>query len=128
MPVDQWELFGPDAELRSGVAQGMRNRVNDRSLKCGERDYGINLVWDRSAEFRNVAFHSAVPGSVICFGDPVSIHVVGGGHLDYGEREYGINLNWSSVPTRQWTIGGGIPGMPVRMRNRLRLTNTEHGD
>jgi len=128
MSVDQWELFGPDAEVRSGVAHGLRNRVSDRSLKYGEREYGINLVWDRSAESRNITFDSGAPGSVIAFGDSVSIHVNGGGHLDYAEREYGINLDWSQQATRQWVIGGGTPGTAVRPRTRLRLTNTEHGD
>ena len=128
MPVNQWELFGSESELRSGVAYGLRNRINDRSVKYGEREYGINLVWDRASDIRNITFDSGTPGAVIQFGQPVSIHVQGGGHLDYAERENGINLVWRAAPTRQWLIGGGATGTPIKIRTAIRLTNTEHGD
>jgi hypothetical protein len=128
MTVDQWELFGPEPEVHSGVSHGLRNRTLDQSLRYGERSNGINLVWDRSSVLRNISLETATPGAPIRFGEPVSLLVDGGGHLDYASRDVGINLTWSATPTFQWAVGGGEPGTVVGTRQLVRLTNLEHGD
>ena len=100
----------------------------DRSLRYGERENGIELVWDRSATLANVELVRSGGGTTVCYGDRIAIRVAGGGHLRYGERDEGINLVWSSSPVYEWVIAGDRPTTPVPIRRRVQLVNVDHGD
>jgi hypothetical protein len=54
--VQQWRLLEPGAELASARKVTLRNEVVDSSLRYGEREYGINLVWDQAADLAGVSF------------------------------------------------------------------------
>jgi hypothetical protein len=108
---------GPAGEqLTSGLAVRLVNvtLVNDDVLAYGEREYGINLVWQSNSGQQNIRFDK-FGGGTIRNGDRVALHVQNGGYVKYGEREYGINLVWSSRPVYEWEVFGGAPGAPVVM-------------
>ena len=129
MDVDQWELLGTPGEVMPGAGYTLRNRINDRSVRYGEREYGINLVWDRAADLANVTLvRSGADDDPVRFGEPLAVRVRGGGYLRYQEREYGINLVWSDGPVYEWMVGGRHLAGPVRLRQRFRIVNLEHGD
>ena len=129
MDVDQWELLGTPGEVMPGAGYTLRNRINDRSVRYGEREYGINLVWDRAADLANVTLvRSGADDDPVRFGEPLAVRVRGGGYLRYQEREYGINLVWSDGPVYEWMVGGRYLAGPVRLRQRFRIVNLEHGD
>jgi hypothetical protein len=128
MDVDQWEFLGDAGDLQAGTGYTLRNRINDRSLRYGERDWGINLVWDRVVNLANIILRRRAESGPIRFGEPVAIRVHGGGHLRYGERDNGINLVWADSPVFEWAVGGRTPGTAVRARQRVRLVNLAHGD
>jgi hypothetical protein len=86
--------------------------TNDDVLAYGERDYGINLVWQNPASQENIRFYKS-GGGTIRYGDRVALYVEGGGYVKYGERDYGINLVWSSSPVYEWEVFGGTHGAPV---------------
>src|SRR3954453_11798384 len=127
--VHQWRFVGSGPELSSGQKVTLRNDVAHLSVRYGERDYGINLVWDEAVDLGNVSLHSATnPSGRITFGEHVAIRVEGGGYLKYQEREYGINLVWSQSPVHEWEVTGGVFGHPVRLASPVRIFNRLHGD
>jgi hypothetical protein len=129
MDVDQWELLGTPGEVMPGTGYTLRNRITDRSVRYGEREYGINLVWDRVADLANVTLvRSGADEDPVRFGERLAVRVRGGGYLRYQEREYGINLVWSDGPVYEWMVGGRHLAGPVRLRQRFRIVNLEHGD
>lgn len=125
--IVQWQVLGPEGQVQSGWAFTLRCTVNNRSLRYREREYGINLDWDKSEDLANVAFRS-VDGAPIRYGDRVSLLVADGGDLRYGVRDYGINLEWSNEPVHEWVVGGGEIGQPVLHRDRVSLLDTTLGD
>ena len=129
MDVAQWELIGPGPALRPGTGYTVRNRINDRSLRYGERDHGINLDWDRRADLANITFRrTSGDTSPIRFGERLAISVQGGRYLRYGERDEGINLVWSDTPVHEWELSDGVDRSEVPVRRRVRIVNQEHGD
>jgi hypothetical protein len=117
-PLD-WHIArnGPSGQqLTSGLAVRLVNvtLTGDDVLAYGEREYGINLVWQRNSGQENIRLYQA-GGGVIHTGDRVALYVVGGGYVKYGERKYGINLVWSASPVYEWEVFGGTPGTPVVM-------------
>ena len=84
--------------------------VNDsikKSLRYGERDNGINLVWGNEETGDNIRFRrQSGSNDLLRFEESIAINVNNGGWLKYGERDEGINLVWSNVPVFEWTIKG----------------------
>ncbi len=127
--VHQWRFLGPQQELRNGQRVTLRNEVEDASIRYGERDEGINLVWDDAADLANVSLQRrSGAGGPLTFGEHLALHVDEGGFLRYRERENGINLVWSETPVHQWEITGGPFGQPVPLTQRVGLFNRLHGD
>jgi hypothetical protein len=127
--IVQWELSGDQAQLADGARVTLRNRQQNDSVQFGEREYGIELVWDDATDLGNVTIRSQQAGTEpIAYATAVAIAIDGGGFLRYAEREYGINLVWSATPRFEWEITGGIPGTPVRLNRAVALLNTAHGD
>jgi hypothetical protein len=100
------------------VPLSLKNVTTGKAIKYGEREYGINLIWDSSGKsLQNISLE-VISGSSdsIKDGEPVAIKVDGGGYLRYAEREYGINarcereyginLKWSPTPVYEWEIRG----------------------
>lgn len=125
--VVQWQVLGPEGPVQSGWAFTLRCTVNNRSLRYREREYGINLDWDKAEDLGNISFQT-VDGAPLRYGDLVSVLVADGGHLRYGPRANGINLVWSDDPVHEWMVGGGEPGTPVMHRDRVSLFDAAHGD
>jgi hypothetical protein len=127
--VQQWRLLGAGAELLSGRQVTLRNEVINSSVRYGEREYGINLVWDQAADLANVSFHRAPgAGGPVTFGEHLAVRVDGGGFVRYQDREYGINLVWSQTPVFEWELTGGAFGSPVRLTSLVGLFSRLHGE
>ena len=55
--VNQWRFRGSQQNLLGGQRVTLRNEVEDKSIRFGERESGINLVWDDAADLANVSIH-----------------------------------------------------------------------
>jgi len=51
--VHQWRFLGPQQRLLGGERVTLRSEVEDKSIRHGERDFGINLVWEDAADLAN---------------------------------------------------------------------------
>ena len=99
--------------LVDGVGVRLVNVTNGDVLAYGDREYGINLVWQNADGQENLRFYKAA-GGIIRYGDRVALYVQGGNYVRYGSRQYGIDLVWSSTRVYDWEIFGGTPGAPVQ--------------
>jgi hypothetical protein len=127
--VNQWRFLGSQENLPGGQRVTLRNEVEDKSIRFGERESGINLVWDDAADLANISMHRRdEAGGPVAYGEHLAIRVDGGGFIHYREREHGINLVWSETPVHQWEITGGTFGRPVALTRRVGLFNRFHGD
>jgi hypothetical protein len=127
--VRQWRLFGRGSELLNRAGVTLRNAYAEASVRYGEREHGINLVWDGAADLANVSLHRAGGANgPLTFGEHLAVEIDGGGFLRYQEREYGINLVWSESPVHQWEVTGGVFGRAVPLTESVSLFNRRHGD
>jgi hypothetical protein len=127
--VAQWQMLGTGNQVIEGSRFTLWNVVERHAVRYGEREYGINLVWDDAADLGNVSFHrrSSTTGPVK-YGEQLALRVEGGGFVRYSVREWGINLSWSSTAVHEWEITGGQYGQPVPMRRGFGLYNRLIGD
>jgi hypothetical protein len=126
-PFD-WRIGGPGGageEVQSGTTRyHLFNTTINQIVAYGEREYGINLVWQDDDNQQNIRFDRP-GGGTVRYGDVVAIRVSGGGYVKYGARDNGINLVWSNSPVYQWEIRGGTHGVPVRTdTGAIQLLNT----
>jgi hypothetical protein len=115
--AEHWQIVGsaPQQPVLSGAFVALKSLVINESLVYGERDWGINLKWDKSNRTRNIAFHREPGGSgPVKYGERVAIAVKGHGYLVYKSRDVGPNLGWAREPEYQWEIRGGMAGDAVR--------------
>lgn len=126
--VHQWKLLGSGSQVMPGRGVTMWNVPNNQSMRYGEREYGINLVWDGRADLGNVTIERRSGSNAIRFGEPVAIRIQNGGYIRYQEREYGINLVWSSQAIYEWEVTGGSTGQAVPLNRQVGLFNRTHGD
>lgn len=127
--IVQWELATSAPTLTNGVTVGLVNQHEGKSLRFGERENGIELVWDEATDLRNVSFRTqGQTGNPLTYASAVAIRVDGGGFLTYAERDTGINLTWSAQSRFEWEVTGGVPGTPVSTTLPVALLNTLHGD
>ena len=127
--IAQWNFLGPGVELMPSARVTLRNTKENKSLRFGERENGIELVWDNATDLGNVRVQRQSGGaSAIAYATPVALRFDTGGYLRYANRSTGINLDWSATPRFEWEITGGPPGTPVRLNRPAALLNTTHGD
>jgi hypothetical protein len=126
--VHQWKFLGSGRQVMPRRAVTLRNIPNDQSIRYGEREYGINLVWDGAADLGNMTIERSRGTNAIRFGDAIAIRIQNGGYLRYEEREYGVNLVWSSQALYEWEVTGGIIGQAVALNRQVGLFNRTHGD
>jgi hypothetical protein len=128
----RWQLRSatpPGQPLRSFTRLRIVEMFRNQAPRYGEREYGINLVWG-SPNVSNAYFVSrAGRARALRYGEPLALHIEGGGFVRYLEREYGINLGWSPIPRYEWILRGrGKPvGSPVRSSDRVALYNVPNG-
>ena len=111
--------------LRSFSRLRIVEMFRNQAPRYGEREYGINLVWG-SPNVSNAYFMSRAGRSrPLRYGEPLALHIEGGGFVRYMEREYGINLRWSETPKYEWILRGRDKrfGSPVRSNDRVALYN-----
>jgi hypothetical protein len=127
--VVEWALMAPGGVLMTESPITLRNTKIDRSIRFGDRENGIDLVWDDATDLENVVFHNA-SGSVapLRYGDLVGIDVDGGGFLYYAEQDEGINLRYSGARVTEWEVTGRSIGVEVEAGQTVGLLNTAHGD
>jgi hypothetical protein len=114
----------------AGDSYDLVNVTITKCLRYGEREYGINLLWDEPGRTSpNIGFERNGAAQAIQYGELIAIHVRGGGYLRYKEREYGINLVWAEDPIYEWRIEGdsGASGQ-VPTETPVALFNTTHND
>jgi hypothetical protein len=127
--IAQWSFTGSGAEFVPSARVTLRNTKENKSLRFGERENGIELVWDNAATLGNVRVERQSGGaSAIAYATPVALRFDTGGYLRYANRSTGINLDWSATPRFEWEITGGPPGTPVRLNRPAALLNSTHGD
>jgi hypothetical protein len=127
--VTEWALTGDGGPLLAGTAITLRNTVIDRSLRFGNRENGIDLVWDEANDLGNIVLHNeSGTNAQIRYGDTIGIEVDGGGFLYYAERDEGINLRFATSRVTEWEVTGRSIGEPVQIGERVGLLNTAHGD
>lgn len=114
---------GPPGLFASDASVPLKNETNNECIRYGERDYGINLVWDSSCNRSVIKFKRASGTGSIKYGEPLAIHVLNGGYVRYREREYGINLVWSETPVYEWEIRGRDSGEFVYTTAKFSLYN-----
>src|SRR5262245_24431930 len=82
--VKDWQFRGAGKEVKSGTAYTMYNVTDKENVRYGDRDWGINLVWDKKANLNNIKLvGQGNAAGAIKFGDTVAIHVEKGGYLQY---------------------------------------------
>jgi hypothetical protein len=127
--VRHW-LITPPADEKGKVVfprthYGLRNLVIERSLRYGEREWGINLEWDRAMRLGNISFErSSESRDPIRYDEPIAILIKrdkDSAYLRYETRRFGINLSWSSGPLYEWKLGGGKPGDHVDISKSVSL-------
>jgi len=126
--VHQWGFVGSGSEVMPGRGVTMWNLHNNQSIRYGEREYGINLVWDGRADLGNMTIERRSGSNAIRFGELVAIRIQNGGYIRYQEREYGINLVWSSQAIYEWEVTGGSTSQAVPLNRQIGLFNRTHGD
>lgn len=125
----QWSFIGGGATLEQDAPVTLRNLQENESVRYGDRDNGIELVWDAATDLGNVTILSEAGGSApITYASPVALRFTNGGFVRYAEQDRGINLDWTASPRYEWEITGGRPGTPVSLNDPVALLNTEHGD
>ena len=126
--VHQWKFLGAGSQVMPGRGVTLWNIPNDQSIQYGEREFGINLVWDSFADLGNVTIERSSGSTAIRYGDAVAIGIQDGGYVQYEERDYGINLVWSSQAIYEWEVTGGATGQAVPIDRQVGLFNRTHGD
>jgi hypothetical protein len=125
----QWQLTGPAGPVKAGQAYGLKNDVYGQSLVYGERDLGINLVWDGKNTGGNITLARASGvKDAIKHGDFIALRVAGGKFLRYQKRDAGVNLGWSDSPVEEWQIIGGVQGEPVMSGQQFALRSKIEDD
>ena len=101
-------------------------------VRYGEREWGINLVWDTNPV---EAFHfwrqDMADSWPLKYDEPIAIQIPYGGSaswLCYTVRNWGINLGWGEAPQLQWRITGGDAGAEIAGSTPCGLYNTVAGD
>ena len=124
-----WQFRGAGREVKSGTAYTFYNVTDKEAVRYGERDWGINLVWDKKPNLNNVKVVGEGNASgTIKYGDKVAIHVEKGGYLKYEKRNFGINLVWSKTPVYQFVITGGTKGTAVPTNATVGIYNEVEKD
>ncbi len=127
--VKDWQIQGAGKEVKSGTGYTLYNVTDKNAVKYGERDWGINLVWDKKGNLNNIKIvgQNNATGA-IKFGDKVAIHVDKGGYLKYQKRDWGINLVWSKTPVYEFVVTGGMKGTAVPTNATIGLYNEVEKD
>jgi hypothetical protein len=126
--VKDWKALGAGAEVKPGTAYTLHNLTAKSSLRYGGRDWGINLVWDKSTSLNNIKFQRQGGAGPLKYGDLVAVHVAKGSYVKYEKRNFGIRLAWSKAPVHEWVILGGAKGTPVKTGAALSLYNRVEKD
>jgi hypothetical protein len=125
----QWQLTGPAGVVRSGQDYGLKNNEYGQSIVYGERDTGVNLIWDPKNTGANITLvRASGVKDVIRHGDFIAIHVKGGKYLRYQKRTVAVNLAWSDTPLEEWQIIGAKAGEPVMVGQPFSLKNKVEDD
>jgi hypothetical protein len=130
--VHQWSFLGLGQAVMSGQGVTLRHLKIDESIRYGDRENGIDLVWDEAADLGNVSLHQqGTAAGPVTFGEPIALRIEGeglGGFVCYKKRSPGIELDWSTIAVYEWEIAGGAFGRPVPMGGRIGLYNRTFGD
>lgn len=110
VPIKAIEWYGLQRDP-AAAPSSLKNDTNHlKSLRYGKRTWGINLEWGAPSANITVKRLSSTPWPFV-FGEPVALHVAGGGYLRHASRAFGISLVWSSVPVYEWRVlNRGAPG------------------
>ena len=117
------------SDIALGEFYVLRNATLGKLLGYGQREYGINLIWDAPlpVDDGNIRFESPEGEGKLMQGQPVALFVRNGGYLYYKEREYGINLEFSTSPKYEWQVL--VPRdhrtKPAQLGTMVALYNTE---
>lgn len=121
--------------LVGDLSYTLKNETNGKRIGYGQRDYGINLVWDPALppDSGNIRFERQTGSGSIRQGEAIAVFVTGqrGGYLYYKEREYGINLEFSQTARFEWEIRSCEPigqSEPVHLRVKVGLYNRTQRD
>jgi hypothetical protein len=115
--AEHWELLGATGKqpVMPGAPYGLKSLVINESLVYGERDWGINLKWDRQNRARNISFARDGGGAgPLKYGERVAMSVKDHGYVYYKQRDVGPNIGWSKQPKYEWEIRGGPAGEAVQ--------------
>ncbi|HYF24840.1 MAG TPA: hypothetical protein VD931_03790 [Baekduia sp.] len=128
---EQWETrFAPGRTPSTGHTFSLFNAFNDREVRYGAREHGINLVWspgttrEWSLRRRDGAVAPLARNARYAL-----YNVTNRAWVRYGERDTGINLVWSSTPAYEWAfVDFSDPATPVPAGARDALHNAVAGD
>src|SRR5437667_717671 len=134
--AQQWRITQPDDETGQAILPrtryGLRNLVIERSLRYGERSFGINLEWDRAMRLGNISFErSSASNDSIRYDEPIAIRIKreqDSAYLRYQRRDTGINLSWSPTAVYEWRLGGGSAGAGVDTAKGVSLYSLVEND
>ena len=127
--VNDWQLRGAGTEVAAGTGYALYNVTDKESVRYGDRTWGINMVWDKKKDLKNIKLVGQGNATgPIRYGDVVAVHVEKGGYLKYGKRDVGINLVWSTPPAYEFVVTGGAKGTPVKTNAPIGLYNQVEKD
>lgn len=117
-----------DSQVYTEQQYRLYNETLGQTLRCGERKYGINLVWTNIHSDSEFSFHlKSKAREPLQSGQTVAIRVRNykgeGGYLRFKRREYGINLVWSNEPVYEWEVRGDDTRQPIRLSEKIGLFN-----
>jgi hypothetical protein len=127
--VKDWQFRGAGTQVQAGTGYTLYNVTDKENVRYGDRKWGINLVWDKKNDLKNIKLVAQGNATgAIKYGDKVAIHVEKGGYLKYQKRDYGINIVWSTAPVYEFVVTGGAKGTAVPTNATVGLYNAVEND
>jgi hypothetical protein len=122
---------GKSQQMVSGTAYYLKDVEHNWHLRYEERDFGINLGWDKEST-PNIKFVKKGGGKINC-GDKVAIYVESNDsehYIKYESRRWGINLVWSKEPVYEWEVRNEAneKGTPVMTNKKIGLYSSIEKD
>ena len=125
----QWRIDVVSGYPSTNTPFALYNEDNEKGVRYGERDYGINLVWTGSVVREWQFARSSGTTGPLRFGERLALlNTRENKWVGYMSRTFGINLGWSSTPRYEWLILGGTDGQPVTTEAHHALFNTVEPD
>jgi hypothetical protein len=124
----QWKVdFAGSPSANSSFA--LSNTETGKQMRYGERDYGINLVWDGGSTREWRLERANGSAGALRWDEPLALrNTTINRYVRYQVRDYGINLGWTTTRETQWRVRGGTAGTTIPAGYLVSIYNTVEPD